>query len=126
LREDTDTIPVDRHHIAVDLHVTVKTAVDRVVTRQMGIRFGIAKIIDGNDFDLIDVCALIQSAQNVTSNTPIPIDSYFNRHCHVPSHSSQEPANCRHASGVNQTATVIAIMGLCDPQMYLGSTSDPA
>jgi hypothetical protein len=47
----------------------------------MGIRIGVAQIIDRDNLDFIRMYALIQRAQNIPADTSIAVDTYFNGHC---------------------------------------------
>ena len=63
LREHADLVAVDDHVVAVDFDGARELAVRGVVAGQVGVRLGVAEVVDGDDLDVVLLAAFVVSAQ---------------------------------------------------------------
>jgi len=54
------------------------------MTRKVSIGFGIAKVVNSDDFHITAALALVNGAQHIVSDAAIPIDCDFYCHCVTP------------------------------------------
>jgi hypothetical protein len=80
LGEDADAVAIDEHIVAIDGDDAGKLAVHRVVARQMGVRLGVAQVVDGDDGDILLLAAFIKRAQDIAADAAIAIDGNFDGH----------------------------------------------
>ena len=55
-----------------------------VVLRQVGVCLGITQVIDRYDLNVMFFAAFVMSAQNIATDTTIPVNSNTNRHGTTP------------------------------------------
>ena len=79
-RQDPYPVVVDQHVFAVNRYRTGKLAVGAVEAGQVGIGFGIAKVVDRNDADFVGAAALVQRPQNISADPAVAVDSYVYSH----------------------------------------------
>ena len=80
-RGDLDRLAAaDDDGVAFDLHLGRETAVDRIVTQQMGVGLDRAEVVDGNDFD-VGAAGFDDGAQNVAADAAKAVDGNFYSHC---------------------------------------------
>jgi hypothetical protein len=84
LREHADRIAVDDHVVAFDRDGARELAVGGVVAGQVGVRLGIAEVVDRHDLDVLLFAAFVESAQDVAADAAITVDCNFDRHCLAP------------------------------------------
>src|SRR5450830_174476 len=78
--EGDNMIAIDDHVVAFDGDRARELAVRGVVAGQVGVRFGIAQVVDGNDLDILFLAAFVESAQYITADAAVAIDCNFDRH----------------------------------------------
>src|SRR5271170_1231178 len=80
LGEHFDFISVNGHNITFNRDAAVKFTMHGIVACQVCIGFGVAKIVDCNDLNVVFFLALIMGAQNIAPNPAIAVDCYPNGH----------------------------------------------
>ena len=80
LREHADRVAVDDHVVAFDRHGAGELAVRGVVAGQVGVRLGVAQVVDGDDLDVVFLAAFVESAQDIAADAAIAVDCNFDRH----------------------------------------------
>jgi hypothetical protein len=56
-------------------------AVRGVVAGQVGVRLGVAEVVDRHDLDVLLLAAFVESAQDIAADAAITVDCNFDRHC---------------------------------------------
>jgi len=51
-----------------------------VVAGQVGVRFGVAEVVDRNVLDILFLAAFVEGTKDVAADTAITIDLNFDRH----------------------------------------------
>ena len=75
-----NALTVDDQIVTVDAHISGEATVGGVVLGQMRVGVGIAKIIDGDNFEFIRASALENGAQYVPANASVTVDCNSYRH----------------------------------------------
>src|SRR5690606_25856097 len=81
--QHADLVAVDHHVVTIHRHGARKLAVRRVVLREVGIRLGVAQIVDRNDLDVMLLAAFVVGAQHVTADTAVAIDGNSDGHVFI-------------------------------------------
>ena len=77
---NTNALTIDDHRVAVNGDGAIEMAMNRIMTRQVGIDFCIAQVIDGDQGEFFAAAAFVDSPQNIAANTTITIDCQTDRH----------------------------------------------
>ena len=87
---DADLAALNHQRVAIHGDFSRKAAVDRVEPQEMGIGLGRAKVVDGDDVDVL-AAALDDGAKNVASDPPKSIDRHPHSHSFLLDANRQVP-----------------------------------
>ena len=102
--QNANAITIHDHVIAVDFNRAREATMCRIATRQMRVCIGVAKIVNSKNFDFRALATLIQSAQDVSANSTVAVNTNLDCHTGLPKIS---------LAGVPTEFTLLACLAAC-------------
>src|SRR5690606_10352582 len=78
--QHADAVAVDDHVVAVDLDRAGETAMRRIVAGEVGVRLGIAQVVDGHDLDVVLLAVFVVGTQDIAADAAVTVDGDADGH----------------------------------------------
>ena len=80
LGDDLDAVPIHDQAVAVDFDGARELAVRGVVLQQVGVRVGVAEVVNGDELQAVLLAAFVMRAQDHTADAPETVDRNLDGH----------------------------------------------